>query len=46
METGEEDISAAIREVEEETGLGLDDLCLFENIKTDFNYQELYFHIH
>ena len=41
MEAGEDDISGAMREVMEETGLNLHHLLLFENIKKEFKYQEL-----
>ena len=43
METGEDDITGAIREVAEETGLSLHHLWLFENVKQEFSYQEIIF---
>jgi len=42
VETGEDDVTGAIREVAEETGLSLDHIWLFENVKQEFSYQNCF----
>ena len=40
VEDGEAELTTALREVKEETGLLLPDLWLFEDLKREVTYQE------